>query len=126
MADRKVRVLVVEDHVDTQTVVRLYLGVLGFDFKIASDGVEALGTIPFFDPDVILLDLRMPVMDGWEFMREYQGPVPIVVLSAWSDMKELPRDPFAIVLKPSDMREVAVVLREAARSWRSVVVSGEG
>lgn len=115
---RRVRALLVEDDEENRTVYEIYLPILGINVLSVSDGKEALAEIPRFNPDVILLDLRMPNMDGWEFMRVYEGPVPIIVISGYSDMTELPRIPYAAVMKPGNMKEVAVLVKAAAASWR--------
>lgn len=65
MADKLMRILYVEDEPDIQTVARLALETLGgFTVEICGSGSEALGRAPAFDPQLILLDVMMPVMDG--------------------------------------------------------------
>ena len=58
--------------------------------KTACNGAEALDRIRDDRPSAVLLDLMMPVMDGWEFLREYNdeaslAPVPVVIMSAAQD-----------------------------------------
>lgn len=65
MADQLTRILYVEDDPDIQTVARLALETLGgFTVEICSSGNEALSRAPGFQPQLILLDVMMPVMDG--------------------------------------------------------------
>ena len=65
MADKLTRILYVEDEPDIQTVARLALETLGgFTVEICSSGGEALDRAPAFDPQLILLDVMMPGMDG--------------------------------------------------------------
>lgn len=65
MAEKLTRILYVEDEPDIQTVARLALETLGgFTVEICSSGNEALARAPAFDPQLILLDVMMPVMDG--------------------------------------------------------------
>lgn len=109
-----IRVLVVDDDQSVRKVVDIRLRQLGFYVETAADGQEALHLIEIADWDVILLDLRMPGMDGFQFLELYDGKAPIVVMSGWSDMKDLPREPFARVMKPMSMDEVAPILRKAA------------
>jgi CheY-like chemotaxis protein len=126
--NKKIRVLLVEDEPDTRCVVGIYLRKLSFDVHEAENGRVALLKVypsslgldepPIIDVDVILLDLLMPVMDGFDFLRRYPGPVPVIVMSGWSDMKELPRQPYARVTKPASMLEVAPLLQAAAAGWR--------
>ena len=111
-------VLLIEDDADTVMVISLGLRSHGFDVVPVANGELALELLQIFTPDVILLDLIMPVLDGFAFLERYDGPVPAVVLSAWSDLTDLPREPYAVLLKPSSLREVAGLLWAAARSWR--------
>jgi CheY-like chemotaxis protein len=112
-----IRVLVVDDSRDNRIVAMHALRNLGFVVDVAEEGAEALDMIDTFTPNVIVLDLRMPGMDGWEFLQHYSGEIPVVVVSAWADDRHLahPRL-FAVMSKPVDMREVAVMLRQAVRS----------
>ena len=69
-APRKPLILVVEDHDCARRALTGLLSASGYDVVEASDGREALALLAKAPrPDLILLDLMMPVMDGWEFMR---------------------------------------------------------
>jgi two-component system chemotaxis response regulator CheY len=80
------RVLVVDDDEDIRDVIEIALAGEGYEVQAAPDGAVALSLVGESRPDLILLDMRMPVMDGWEFARAYHempGPhAPIVVLTA--------------------------------------------
>lgn len=117
MINGKIEVLVVDDDRENRLVASYALAGMGFTVTTASEGMEALDYLDAHTPDVIMLDLRMPGMDGWQFLAHYDGEIPIVIVSAWADDRPLPGRPFAVISKPVDMREVAVVLRQAARSW---------
>ena len=89
MSSRSIRALIVDDDHDIAEMVRLALTDEGYEVVLAANGSEALdaaGDEPF---DVILLDMRMPVMDGWTFAQEYRnrpGPrVPVIVVTAARD-----------------------------------------
>lgn len=79
-------VLVVEDDWDLAEVVKLTLEASGHEVAVARNGLEALNVVAERMPCVILLDMLMPVMDGWRFAREFSvrhGPAaPIVVVTA--------------------------------------------
>ena len=79
-------VLVVEDDRDMAALVHMIVSDAGYAVRTAVDGAEALERIAERMPGVILLDMRMPVMDGWEFAREFGArfgrAAPIVVVTA--------------------------------------------
>ena len=67
------RVLIVDDDEHILDFLGLALEDEGYLVETASNGAEALERVATSAPDVILLDLWMPVMDGWQFLREYRG-----------------------------------------------------
>jgi CheY-like chemotaxis protein len=83
------RVLVVDDDQGIRDFVALALSGEGYEVMTAPHGAAALSLLDESQPDVILLDMRMPTMDGWEFSRVYResrGPhAPIIVLTAARD-----------------------------------------
>ena len=81
-------ILVVDDDPDLREFLRLILTSMGFEVTSAANGQEALHVMEGHDPDLILLDMKMPVMNGWEFCRVLEGRdarPPIVVLTAAPD-----------------------------------------
>jgi two-component system chemotaxis response regulator CheY len=84
------RVLVIDDDPTIRELIVLALGDEGYDVDQASDGQAALELIGRQHPDVILLDMRMPVMDGWEFSRlyheQYDDNASIIVITAARDV----------------------------------------
>jgi len=84
-------VLVVDDDPDLRGLLRTMLELEGLEVDEASDGKAALDAVQRHRPDLILLDMRMPVMDGWAFCRELdrQGDRPkVIVLTAAADPAE--------------------------------------
>ena len=80
-------VLIVEDYRLARAMYRVTLECAGFEVLEAADGVEALLHVRNTLPDLILMDLQMPLMDGWEVTRHLKDDgrtagIPIVVLSA--------------------------------------------
>jgi CheY-like chemotaxis protein len=81
------RVLVVEDEPAVRSLLAMVLEAESYDVETAGDGYEALGKLPFIDPDVILLDLALPGLDGTELIHALRADpatcdVPIVCMSA--------------------------------------------
>jgi CheY-like chemotaxis protein len=85
-------ILVVDDSATVRKFVAASLNMKGFRVITAGDGIEALERMPSEKFDLIITDLNMPDMDGYEFIRtlretpEYQD-VPIIVLSSMTDLK---------------------------------------
>lgn len=91
---KSAKILIVEDDNDLNGAYQLILGSAGYDIWSAENGKEALGVVKEKgDPDIILLDLRMPVMDGIEFLKQYEAPkhtqTTIVVFSNYDAQKEV-------------------------------------
>jgi len=86
MAAKK-KILVVDDNEDNREILVFRLQRLGFEVLVASNGKEAIETASQAKPDIILMDLRMPVMDGWEATRairqtEWGKDLPVVAITA--------------------------------------------
>ena len=81
------RILVVDDEPNIIELLRLYLEREGFAVLAARDGEEALAVAARHDPDLVVLDLMLPKVDGWEVCRELRrrGDTPILMLTARSD-----------------------------------------
>src|SRR5712692_1749239 len=81
---KKVRVLCVEDDPQLRTFLLAQLKARGFQVQAVSDGAQAIDLAAIFQPQLILLDLSLPTLDGLEFLRrlrEWSG-APVIVLSA--------------------------------------------
>ena len=73
-------VLVVDDDPDIQLLLRLELSAEGYDVVTADDGLQALELVPATSPDVILLDVMMPGLDGWGVLERLEDPMPAVIV----------------------------------------------
>lgn len=83
-----VRVLVVDDEPDIRATVSAMLEIEGYAVAEAANGSDALRSVEEQPPDLILLDMRMPVLDGWGFAAELRRRghrTPIVVMTAARD-----------------------------------------
>ncbi|HJZ49803.1 MAG TPA: response regulator transcription factor [Roseiflexaceae bacterium] len=122
-------ILVVDDHANVRTLIKEYLGELGYRVVTAGDGAEALAAACRESIDLILLDVMMPNLDGFGFLQVYRREhgVPIILLTARlaeADKVlglELGADDY--VTKPFGMHElvarIRAVLRRAAPSTGS-------
>ncbi len=119
-------ILVADDKANIRNLVREYLEAEGFRIVIASNGREAVYTARAEKPDLILLDIMMPEMSGYDFIKAYrkESETPIILLTAKLDETdkvlglELGADDY--VTKPFGMKELTArinaVLRRALRS----------
>ncbi|HJW89562.1 MAG TPA: response regulator transcription factor [Anaerolineales bacterium] len=131
------KILVVDDKPELRTLLKAYLAEEGFEVVLAGDGQEALFVARREKPDLILLDLMMPEMGGYDFMRAYRGEAetPVIILTAKLEENdkvlglELGADDY--VTKPFSPREltarVRAVLRrmEKASSEKSLLRAGD-
>lgn len=113
---RDVHVLVVDDQEAIRQTLQVALDDEGYTVECAANGREALEILQRWQPCVILLDLMMPVMDGWAFREEQLrvgNTVPVVLLSAAGGLEEHQRtlDAAAIIAKPFDIDRVISTIR---------------
>lgn len=81
------RILYIEDNEDNVYMLVKRLSRRGFDVQVAGDGAEGLKAAAARDPDLILMDLSLPIIDGWEATKRLKGSVetkdiPVICLSA--------------------------------------------
>ena len=114
-------VLIVEDDAELRDMMAQLLTLEGFVAATVANGREALEYLRQGDrPDIILLDLMMPVMDGWEFRRKQQSDpalaaVPVVVLSALDHRRAAEVDAVAFLKKPLDFDRLLELVRQHCR-----------
>jgi CheY-like chemotaxis protein len=105
-------VLIVEDDPDVREFMELLVSTSGYETMTAADGQEALSRMHERKPCMVLLDLQMPRMDGWEFrQRQLQEPalanVPVVCITAFYDPAQVTRQlGVRCLLKPADFPAV--------------------
>ncbi|MDX6553888.1 MAG: hypothetical protein QOD86_83 [Miltoncostaeaceae bacterium] len=124
MADERQLVLIVEDEANIASFARMYLEAAGFRVEVATRGDDGLKAAEEHNPDLVVLDLMLPGMDGYEVTRRLRqrSQVPVIMLTARDDAVdkvvglELGADDY--ITKPFNPRElvarVRAVLRRAA------------
>ncbi|HKO39580.1 MAG TPA: response regulator transcription factor [Solirubrobacterales bacterium] len=115
------RVLIVEDDVDIADVLRRSLRNEGYEVRTSADGVEALDVAAGFVPDLVVLDLGLPGMDGVEVCRRLRsdGDVPILMLTARSETEDrvtgLDSGADDYLVKPFERQELLARIRALLR-----------
>lgn len=87
MTDNFKRILCIEDETEMVDLIRLILGRRGFEVTGATGGVEGLQKVRQTTPDLVLLDLMMPDMDGWEVYQQIKADptlrgIPVIIVTA--------------------------------------------
>ena len=115
------KVLIVDDDKNICDLLRVYLEKEGYTTMISNDGEEAVVKFNALHPDVVLLDVMLPGMDGWQVCREIRkkSNVPIIMITAKSETFDkvlglgLGADDY--IVKPFDTKEVVARIRAVAR-----------
>ena len=115
------RALIVEDDINIAELLKIYLQKDGFETENAYDGRKAVELAAKFSPDIILLDIMLPVMDGWQVCREVRktSQVPIIMLTAKGESMdkvsglEMGADDY--VTKPFDAKELLARIHAVMR-----------
>lgn len=115
------KALVIEDDKNIAELLRLYLEKDGFEVSIASDGGTGLRLAGETEPDVILLDIMLPVMDGWQVCKEIRrsSRVPIIMLTAkgetYDKVSGLEMGADDYVTKPFEVKELIARIHAVMR-----------
>lgn len=120
----KQRILIVDDDANIAELISLYLTKECFDTRIVGDGETALNVFSSYEPDLILLDLMLPGIDGYEVCREIRrtSQIPIIMLSAKGEVfdrvlgLELGADDY--IIKPFDPKELIARTKAVLRRFR--------
>lgn len=121
MSKRKPRVLVVDDEPRYVWAIKMNLEARGYEVVVSQDGETAIGRAVNDDPDVIMLDVRMPGMNGYEVCRQIRefSTVPIIMLTALAEevdkVKGLDAGADDYVTKPFGAEELMARVRAAVR-----------
>ena len=123
MAEKQ-RILIVDDDANIAELISLYLMKECYETMIVGDGEEALKRFPEFKPNLVLLDLMLPGMDGYQVCRELRSSsqVPIIMLSAKGEIfdkvlgLELGADDYMI--KPFDSKELVARVKAVLRRFQ--------
>jgi CheY-like chemotaxis protein len=112
------RVLIVDDELDIRETIAELLRLEGHETFEATDGEQALVRCRQLRPDLVLLDLMMPGMNGWDFRKaQLRDPsiaaIPVVVVSAVARSRDLPADGF--LQKPFSLDDLLALVRRVAR-----------
>ncbi len=118
-------VLIIEDDPNIAELIRLYLEKDGFEVTITSDGKSGVDMFFKIHPSIVLLDIMLPEMDGWDVCREIRKTykTPIIMLTAKDETidkvtgLELGADDY--ISKPFDMKEVIARIRAVLRRFDS-------
>ncbi|MBQ6149104.1 MAG: response regulator transcription factor [Oscillospiraceae bacterium] len=127
----KPNIMVVDDEKNICELIRLYLEKEGFAVTIANNGSDAIAMIRQNRPDLVLLDIMMPVIDGWEVCRQVRefSQVPIIMLTAKGETfdkvmgLDLGADDY--IVKPFDTKEVVARVKAVLRRTVTEEDSGE-
>lgn len=117
----KKKALIIEDDINIAELIRLYLEKDGFDVVLAYDGGKGISEFERFKPDVVLLDIMLPVMDGWGVCREIRSSskTPIIMLTAKGETfdkvtgLEMGADDY--IVKPFDSKELVARIHAVMR-----------
>ncbi len=124
------KALVIEDDVNIAELLRIYLEKEGFEVRLAADGEKGVGEAKSFSPDIVLLDIMLPVMDGWAVCKSIRkiSKVPIIMLTAKGETAdkvkglELGADDY--MTKPFESKELIARIRAVLRRYGKDAAGG--
>lgn len=116
------KILVAEDTPTIQKFLRFQLNRIGHEIAVASDGAQAMASVESIRPDLIILDLMMPFMSGFEVLRELQGnkstnSIPVIIVSAKNQPHDIDRGinqgAYAYLTKPFSISNLVARIDDA-------------
>ena len=125
------KALIIEDDANIRELMRLYLEKDGFEVYGAADGGNGLREFKRVEPDIVLLDIMLPVMDGWQVCHEIrrESTPPIIMLTAKGETSdkisglEMGADDY--IVKPLEMKEVIARVHAVMRRYAPETVSSK-
>ena len=125
------KVLIVEDDNNIAELLHLYLEKEGFETCVARDGGKGVEQFRAFVPDLVLLDIMLPVMDGWSVLKKIreEDNTPVIMLTAKGEVEDrvsgLESGADDYIVKPFEMKEVLARIRAVLRRMGPEGDSGE-
>ena len=125
------KVLIVEDDSNIAQLLHLYLEKEGFETQVAKDGGKGVELFRSFQPDLVLLDIMMPVMDGFAVLRKIRetDKTPVIMLTAKGEIEDkvsgLEKGADDYIVKPFEMKEVLARIHAVLRRTGPDEESGE-
>ncbi len=126
--ENKVRVLCVEDDSQMRTFLQVQLKARGFQVQAVRDGEQAIDVVAIFQPQLVLLDLMFPSLDGLTFLRRLRewSNIPVIVLSAHDNepvkINALDMGADDYLIKPFSLNELLARIRVALRRSESAII----
>ncbi len=125
------KVLIIEDDGNIAELLQLYLEKEGFETAVADDGEKGLEMFQSLKPDLVLLDLMLPSMDGWEVCKKIreEGKTPVIMLTAKGELEdrvtglEMGADDY--IIKPFQMKEVLARIHAVLRRFNADEGAGQ-
>ena len=115
------KVLIVEDDANIAELLHLYLEKEGFQTQVAKDGGKGIELFRSFQPDLVLLDIMLPIMDGWSVLKKIRegSGTPVIMLTAKGETEDkvsgLEQGADDYIVKPFEMKEVLARIHAVLR-----------
>lgn len=119
--NKKVKILIVDDEKNICELLKLYAEKEGYDAQAAFDGISALKKFEEYVPDIVLLDLMLPLMDGWQVCKEIRkkSNCPVIMLTAKGEVVDkisgLDMGADDYIVKPFETKEVMARIKAILR-----------
>lgn len=119
IATRALRVLVVEDALDAAETLDMQLREWGYDSRVCTSGREAIALAPYYQPNVVLIDIGLPDMTGWELAKLLPPDALLIAVTARGEADDFKRSQGVGIryhlVKPTYQRQLRELLERLAR-----------